>query len=91
MVLKGCTKRVIILKNTDSDLFDEAVFFLKPGKDNLCERDYLSEANNLVSRHTVISDCTLEDRIKNTKAKSRGFLQFAIGIAVGAVAMLILF
>ena len=47
-MIKGCSKRMIVLKNTGSKLFDEAYFVVKPG----CavgkltgEKAFIDEAN----------------------------------------------
>ncbi len=51
-MIKGCSKRMIVLKNTGSKLFDEAYFVVKPG----CavgkltgEKAFIDEANRILN------------------------------------------
>lgn len=89
-MIKGCTKRVIVVKDVRSDIFEEAYFILRPSQQsNAPEKssnDILTEANRIVStcecdapRGTVgIS------RKKQTKFKVRDFLFFTCGFAFAA-------
>ena len=50
-MIKGCSKRMIMLKDTGSDLFEEAYFVLKTRR-GICnistERDFIEEANRII-------------------------------------------
>ena len=52
-MIKGCTKRVIVVKDVRSDIFEEAYFILRPSQQsNAPEKssnDILTEANRIVS------------------------------------------
>ncbi len=52
-MIKGCTKRVIVVKDVDSKFFDEAFFIVRPGlsKTKYGEEDYLSEAGKIVRKN----------------------------------------
>ena len=58
-MIKGCTKRVIVVKNIESDIFEEAYFIVRPSpvkaKSTLCENDFLSEADRIVSSKSANS------------------------------------
>ena len=48
-MIKGCHKSVVFLKDTGSELFDEAYFVVKPSaKQNGC-RDIVTEAKEIAS------------------------------------------
>ncbi|MBO7302740.1 MAG: hypothetical protein J6U68_00970 [Clostridia bacterium] len=47
--MRGCQKKVIYIKNTGSDCFEEAYFVVKDEAYGISsERDFLSEANRIV-------------------------------------------
>ena len=48
-MIKGCAKRVIVVKNTNSEMFDEAYFIVNPKKRNGKQGDFLAEANKIIS------------------------------------------
>ena len=47
MVYKGCEKRIIMIKNTGSELFEEAYFVLRNESRNE-ESDMVAEANRII-------------------------------------------
>lgn len=53
---KGCQKKMIMLKNTGSELFEEAYFILKDKNDKyakLSETDMVREANKIISNNQI--------------------------------------
>ena len=58
MIYKGCQKRMIMLKNTGSELFEEAYFILKESKNGSLanENDMIKEANRIVCDNHIITD-----------------------------------
>ena len=83
-MVRGCQKKIIYLKNTDSKVFDEAYFIVKDNTkcDVMDECDMVEEANRILDN--VIS-CRMSgekiSRIKKTvKAK---ILPFVAGIVIG--------
>lgn len=89
-MIKGCTKRVIVVKDVMSDVFEEAYFILRPSQQsNAPEKsrnDILTEANRIVStcecdapRGAVGIPCK-----NRTKFKIRDFLFFTCGFAFAA-------
>ena len=47
--MRGCQKKVIYIKNTGSDVFEEAYFVVKEKHDMYSfEGDFLTEANRIV-------------------------------------------
>lgn len=55
MIYKGCEKRMIMLKNTGSELFEEAYFILNTKKSNtVTSNDMIKEANRIVADNSII-------------------------------------
>ena len=48
-MIKGCHKSVVFLKNTGSDIFDEAYFIVKSSNKNDCDKDIVLEAMNIAN------------------------------------------
>lgn len=51
-MIKGCTKKMVLLKDTGSDFFEEAYFILKtdsPFGALRSERDFVAEANRIIA------------------------------------------
>ena len=67
MIYKGCERKMIMIKNTGSDFFDEAYFILKEklncNNDN-CEEDIIKEANRIVNENTITLKKEKNKRIK---------------------------
>ena len=78
-MIKGCQKNIIFLKNTGSELFDEAYFVVKPSATQKKERDIVLEASRLING--------LDDT-KMVK-KAHRLLPFALGLLLGGGAVLL--
>lgn len=78
--MRGYQKKVIFMKNTGSDLFEEAYFILKEGKDGQAEPDIIEEARRIVkeNEHTA-------PLIKKKKSGYSNFLIFASGFLFSLV------
>lgn len=80
--MRGCERRIIMLKGTDSEIFDEAYFLLrKDFKNRDSDTEMLTEAHRIVSLNT-------------TKRRSHKFfrketLLFVAGTLLGATAAII--
>ena len=46
--MKGCQKKVIYIKNTGSDIFEEAYFIIKEKNGASVGGDFVREANRIV-------------------------------------------
>lgn len=82
-MIKGCQKRIVFLKNTGSEYFDEAYFVLKPDALERDEADIVSEA-------TKIANMALDRGsrgLKHERIKRLGF--FALGLAIGVTMTLL--
>ena len=89
-MVRGCQKKMVYLKNTDSEVFEEAYFVLTDkGTDiGLSERDMLKEINR------ILDECVSEEKTpKGVKIKAfikNKALPFLIGIIVGISGALIM-
>lgn len=85
-MVRGCQKKIIYLKNTDSGVFDEAYFLVSDsalGKD-MDERDMIAEANR------ILDECIFNEERKSTKIKifdfvKRRIIPVVFGIVIGMI------
>ena len=91
--MRGCEKRVIYLKNTGSDLFDEAYFVVSRVGEISCPEsfDMVSEANRIVEE--CIEDKTAARREEKVRKISGFILPFFLGtifttLVLGAVILI---
>jgi len=91
MVYKGCQKRMIMLKNTGSEIFDEAYFILKERaeKSGVSENDMVREASRIIDENLLCAYCKtgtptlIRDRLKKLMWYGAGVL--TCGGIVGAI------
>lgn len=87
-MIKGCTKRVVVVKDVQSDIFEEAYFILRPksekSKVQASQTDIITEANRLVLGKSGVNDKVGVTFCKKNKGKRRvrDFLFFLAGAAV---------
>lgn len=79
-MIKGCHKRIVFLKDTQSDMFEEAYFILKPNAMAEKENDIVLEATRIVSGFSSQG---------SRKKSAFPFIAFFLGLGVGVLAMLI--
>ena len=48
-MVKGCQRRIILLRDTGSGMFEEAYFILKPERANAPEQLMIAEANRIIA------------------------------------------
>ncbi|MBR5515214.1 MAG: hypothetical protein IKU52_03315 [Clostridia bacterium] len=55
MIYKGCERKMIMIKNTGCEYFDEVYFILKEKRNynNIKEDDMLKEANRIVNENLI--------------------------------------
>lgn len=102
-MLKGCTKRVIVIKDTGSDLFDEAFFVIKPQNSKSgklrTETDFVYEANKIISgrlsppcKAAVTAPAEVSKKQRTPHAIRRDIRIFFSGAAIAsAIAALVVF
>lgn len=77
--MKGYQKRVIYLKNTGSEIFDEALFFVKTDGEgrSIEHKDMVSEANRIIDES--LGNYTTEGRGRS------GLLGFIVPFLLGVL------
>ena len=81
-MIKGCQKNIIFLKNTESELFDEAYFVMKPNAPQKSEKDIIWEATRLVNG--------FDEETSSKRSWVGGLLFFLAGLLTGIFASLLL-
>jgi hypothetical protein len=85
-MIKGTHRHMVILKNTESPLFEEAYFILRDQENPTdCRSDMVAEANRIITANTLPST----QKPKHEKIKHR--LSFLLGALVGSGITAILF
>ncbi len=80
MLIKGCSRKVIVVKNPGSNLFEEAYFIVSPKESERKHGDFLLEANRIIQSKTVSG--------YERKDKKRGWFQLVLGFVSGILAAL---
>ena len=82
VMVKGCQKRTIHIKDTDSKYYEEAYFVLKPGvsESKISSGDMISEAVRIAGESIGGSESPQNCR------QSGGLLSFMIGLVSGGAA-----
>ena len=90
-MVRGCQKKIIYLKNTGSEVFDEAYFVIgnKGLAQELVERDLIEEANR------ILDECISQEEAVGTRRKIKRFfkakvLPFTLGITCGIIVTLLI-
>ncbi len=81
-MIKGCQKRMIFIKNTGCDLFDEAYFVLKndiPATEDT-QNDIIRTATAIINEH----EFPFSKRKRVKKKRSKALLFFLLGALLGA-------
>jgi len=94
-MIKGCQKKVIWMRNTESDLFDEAYFILSERADKRActESDMIKEAGRLIGLSPVSgywgakADTPLRSP-KREKHMGGRLTSFLLGFAAGAIPLM---
>ena len=85
-MVRGCQKKIIYLKNTESGVFDEAYFVVSESalSSEIDECDMIEEANK------ILDECIFTEEEKSLKNKifdivKRKVIPFVFGIASGII------
>ena len=85
-MIKGCQKKIILLKDTGSDFFEEAYFVLK-GDIAISEKD---ETDMVKAATKIISDSDFSKKSHKNKISSK-IANFIIGVVCGILVCAIIF
>lgn len=76
-MVKGCQKKVICIKDTGSDMFEEAFFIMKPSKDGVPkEGDMIREARRILENSRAQQGRTQCSERNNKSSKMMIFFSF---------------
>ena len=73
--MRGCQRKVILLKGTDSQMFDEAYFLVRPDFERCGKEEMLHEAIRIVERNVT--------RRRTRRVTFRDAAAFAVGLLLG--------
>lgn len=73
--MRGCQRKIILLKGTDSQIFDEAYFLLRRDFEERGQEEIVREAQRIVDRNTT--------RRRRRRVSARDMIVFAIGAICG--------
>lgn len=90
-MVRGCQKKIIYLKNTQSEIFDEAYFVIKDNAlyENMDECDMVEEANKILEENFYFED--EENRMSHIiRLIKSNIIPFFIGLFFGIIIMCII-
>lgn len=76
IVYKGYKRKVVVVRNTESSLFESAYFVLREGADKHAIRDMLKEASRIIKEKTAEDECP---------TVLKRFFSFSLGCAICSV------
>jgi hypothetical protein len=85
-MVRGCQKKIIYLKNTESEVFDEAYFVVS---DNALTSE-IDECDMIVEANKILDECIFTEEEKSLKNKildivKKKAIPFILGIALGII------
>lgn len=92
-MIKGCNKRVVVVKDTGNSVIEEAFFILKPGSEtgNVSSDNILKHANTILGKSAYGSRFSGMNMNVSSEGKERKpAVYFWSGVLVGAVTALLL-
>ena len=87
-MIKGCQRKVIVVKGDDESIFESAYFVLKNGPkyDNFSEGDMVEEADRIIRESGQIKDKKSDKKDeKKEKNYKKIIVPFSIGTALGSL------
>ena len=83
--MRGCERKIIMLKGTDSEIFDEAYFLIRRDFKDGEEREIVDEAMRIVDMNQIYSPY----EVKWKKDKGVFFFGALIGFTLGMIFLLL--
>ncbi len=81
-MVRGCQRRVIFVKNTGSEMFDEALFFVGADtKGERTEEDMIREADRIISEQI----CEYKDKDGVFVRGLHLFLRYGVALLIGGL------
>ncbi|MBR7184421.1 MAG: hypothetical protein IKD37_02310 [Clostridia bacterium] len=79
-MVKGCQRRIILLRETGSAIFEEAYFLVKPEQADASEQRMIAEANRIIEENLITRSRTGRRR---KSAWQQGLWHYAAGVCSG--------
>ena len=86
-MIKGCNKRVIVMKDTGNAMIEEAFFILKPeaAKSGFAREDIVKQANRILEKSMCDDRFSHLSVNSSGKSKNGSFSSFFSGAVIGAI------
>lgn len=88
-MIKGCSKRVIVVKNPTGNYFEEAHFILKERfaspQTPSCEAKMIDEANRIITDNMLTKYCPTPQSGKKTNFKFSPIAVFVMGMVTSCL------
>ena len=84
-MIKGCNKRVIVMRDTGNAMIEEAIFIIKPCSDKgfVSEEDIIKHANSILDKSASAGGPA--KLFADDRARKKGpFMTFCFGAVMGA-------
>lgn len=83
-MIKGCQKRIIMINDTGSDIFDQAYFIVKDGENEkkTSKSDMIREANRIIDENLL--GAYFSGQKKQRSARKYGRTTFLLGALCGS-------
>ena len=88
-MVRGYQKRIIHLKNTENDAFDEAFFLVSSEGREMCERDLLREANRIIAECSSGGENRRRRMLRGGRMILTHTLMLLLGVAIGVIIVLL--
>ncbi len=91
IMLKGCQRKIIMLKNTGSNIFEEAYFVIRDSalRSHVSEADMIAEANRIIRENGTAQLSQKKSKKKAVDAALLVRILFALAALVFAVGFLL--
>lgn len=92
-VIKGCNKRVIVMKDTGNEMIEEAFFILRPQstKSIFSEDDIMKHANSILETSYSKHFSSLSMNVTKNERGIGNVVHFLVGLAFGVVISAVIF
>lgn len=80
-MIKGCQKKVVLIRSPKSPIFEEAYLIMRPAEEGFSDSDIVSEADR------ILSACREKGKKKRKWVSGRELLFFSAGVLLATVAL----
>lgn len=90
-MLKGCQRKIIVLKNTGSNIFEEAYFVIREsaGRAHISEADMIAEANRIIKENGTASSALPKKKWMSSRSVTAAVILLSVSLLVLSVGFLV--